>query len=317
MAFRVLILFAHPALQKSTVNRRLISAVRGLRGVTINDLYEEYPDFDIEVGREQELLLNHDIIIFQHPFYWYSSPATLKQWEDLVLEYGFAYGKGGTRLQEKLFSAGASIEIPLIRSHPYLICGLVFGLVLVKFLLLLLIGKITKLEESQNFIFAFSLAQGGEFAFVFYGDASRLELLRAAGADRAKLFILAIDDEEKSLLIVDTIHKHFPNLKILARAKGHDHAYELLGHGVEHVFRETLGSSLDLSISALRMLGMRAYEATRAAKLFREYDEKTVRELAKFVGDESRYISEARAKIRTLDEIFQAERVQIRHSGTG
>jgi glutathione-regulated potassium-efflux system ancillary protein KefG len=103
MASRVLILFAHPALQKSRVNRHLISAVRGLQNVTINDLYEEYPDFHIHVRREQELLLDHDIIIFQHPFYWYSSPAILKQWEDLVLQYGFAYGPGGTRLQGKLF----------------------------------------------------------------------------------------------------------------------------------------------------------------------------------------------------------------------
>jgi glutathione-regulated potassium-efflux system ancillary protein KefG len=103
MPSRVLILFAHPALQKSRVNRRLIRAVQGLPNVTINDLYEEYPDFDIHVSREQELLLSHDVIVFQHPFYWYSSPAILKQWEDLVLEYGFAYGPEGIHLRGKLF----------------------------------------------------------------------------------------------------------------------------------------------------------------------------------------------------------------------
>jgi glutathione-regulated potassium-efflux system ancillary protein KefG len=103
MSLRVLILFAHPAPDKSRVNRHLIEAVRGLDNVTINDLYEEYPTFDINVRREQELLLAHDIIVFQHPFYWYSSPAILKEWEDLVLEYGFAYGAGGTHLQGKLF----------------------------------------------------------------------------------------------------------------------------------------------------------------------------------------------------------------------
>src|SRR6516225_10847445 len=103
MRSRVLILFAHPALHKSRVNRRLIESVRGLDNVTINDLYEEYPTFDINVGREQELLLAHDVIVFQHPMYWYSSPAILKEWEDLVLEYGFAYGTGGTKLQGKLF----------------------------------------------------------------------------------------------------------------------------------------------------------------------------------------------------------------------
>jgi glutathione-regulated potassium-efflux system ancillary protein KefG len=101
MSNRVLILFAHPALQKSRVNQRLIAAVRNLENVTINDLYEEYPDFFVDVKREQELLLSHDIIVFQHPLYWYSSPALLKQWEDLVLQYGFAYGAQGTKLNGK------------------------------------------------------------------------------------------------------------------------------------------------------------------------------------------------------------------------
>ena len=102
MPRHILILFAHPALHKSRINRRLIAAVRGLENVTINDLYEEYPNFDIHVRREQELLLAHDVIVFQHPFFWYSSPAIIKEWEDLVLEYGFAYGAGGTRLHGKL-----------------------------------------------------------------------------------------------------------------------------------------------------------------------------------------------------------------------
>jgi glutathione-regulated potassium-efflux system ancillary protein KefG len=64
-------------------------------------LYEEYPDFQIDVEREQKLLLDHDIIVLQHPFFWYSGPALLKEWEDLVLEYGFAYGVGGTMLAGK------------------------------------------------------------------------------------------------------------------------------------------------------------------------------------------------------------------------
>jgi glutathione-regulated potassium-efflux system ancillary protein KefG len=112
MPFRVLILFAHPAPHKSRVNRRLIESVRGLDNVTINDLYEEYPTFDINVSREQELLLTHDVIVFQHPFYWYSSPAILKEWEDLVLEYGFAYGTGGTKLQGKLFLTAITTGAP-------------------------------------------------------------------------------------------------------------------------------------------------------------------------------------------------------------
>ncbi|NJM86108.1 MAG: NAD(P)H oxidoreductase [Cyanobacteria bacterium CRU_2_1] len=100
---QILILFAHPALEKSRVNRQLIQAVRGLDSVTIHDLYETYPDFDINVALEQDLLLAHDILVFQHPFYWYSSPALLKEWQDLVLEHGFAYGHGGVALHGKKF----------------------------------------------------------------------------------------------------------------------------------------------------------------------------------------------------------------------
>lgn len=79
----------------------------------MNDLYEWYPKFHINVAREQALLLEHDVIIFQHPFYWYSSPAILKQWQDLVLEYGFAYGKSGTRLSGKLFLTAISTGGPI------------------------------------------------------------------------------------------------------------------------------------------------------------------------------------------------------------
>ncbi|MFN6463934.1 MAG: NAD(P)H-dependent oxidoreductase [Nostoc sp. DedVER02] len=103
---QILILFAHPALEKSRVNRHLIQAVQGLDSITIHDLYEAYPNFDINVKFEQDLLLAHDIIVFQHPFYWYSSPAILKEWLDLVLEHGFAYGNTGTALHgKKLLSA--------------------------------------------------------------------------------------------------------------------------------------------------------------------------------------------------------------------
>jgi monovalent cation:proton antiporter-2 (CPA2) family protein len=321
-------------------------------------------------------------------------------------------------------SVGASINLNLIASQPLLIVTLVLSLLFVKFLLLTCVGKLAGLERSQNFTFAFALAQGGEFAFVltsfavqnqvidqrvgsllvatvalsmvmspflftlnektvqplfssllpdreadeidekdnpvilagfgrfgnivgrilslqrikttvldldaeqvelvrklgskvFYGDASRLELLQAAGADKAKLIIIAIDDEEKSLLIVEMVKKYFPNLQILARAKGRDHAYRLLNVGIEQIYRETLGSSLDLSVAALRILGFRAYEAQRVAKSFRDYDEQTVRQLAPFAGNEAEYIVKARERIRTLDEIFTAERNATQRSDVG
>lgn len=106
MSNRILILFAHPALEKSRVNRQLLRAVLDLESVTVHDLYEAYPSFHINVKQEQELLTSHDIIVFHHPFYWYSSPAILKEWQDLVLEHGFAYGQGGNALHgRKLLSA--------------------------------------------------------------------------------------------------------------------------------------------------------------------------------------------------------------------
>lgn len=99
---RILILFAHPALERSRVNRPLAEAVRSLDDVSFNDLYESYPDFDIDVKREQALLVDHDVIVFQHPLYWYSTPAIIKEWEDLVLEHGWAYGAGGSALHGKM-----------------------------------------------------------------------------------------------------------------------------------------------------------------------------------------------------------------------
>jgi glutathione-regulated potassium-efflux system ancillary protein KefG len=98
---KILLLFAHPALEKSRVHRRLIRELTHLPHVTINDLYEHYPDFNIDVKHEQALLLTHDLIVLQHPMFWYSAPALVKQWMDLVLEHGWAYGSKGTALQGK------------------------------------------------------------------------------------------------------------------------------------------------------------------------------------------------------------------------
>lgn len=98
----VLVLFAHPALQKSRVNRVLIHGLDRIAGVTFHDLYEHYPDLGIDVAREQELLVAHEVVVFHHPFFWYSTPAILKEWQDLVLEHGWAYGHAGTALRGKL-----------------------------------------------------------------------------------------------------------------------------------------------------------------------------------------------------------------------
>ena len=98
---KVLILFAHPRLEKSRINRRLLESIPADLPVTLHDLYEQYPDFNIDVEAEKKLLLDHDVIIWHHPFYWYSCPPLLKQWIDMVLELGWAYGPGGTQLAGK------------------------------------------------------------------------------------------------------------------------------------------------------------------------------------------------------------------------
>jgi glutathione-regulated potassium-efflux system ancillary protein KefG len=102
MLNKILILFAHPRLERSANNSVLIKSIPDDSNITFHDLYEKYPDFNIDVESEKKLLHEHQIIIWQHPFYWYSAPPLLKQWLDLVLEFGWAYGPGGNALQGKI-----------------------------------------------------------------------------------------------------------------------------------------------------------------------------------------------------------------------
>lgn len=311
-------------------------------------------------------------------------------------------------------SVGASIDFSLIAQRPGTIAMIVVGLLALKFLVLVALGRLFRLKAGEGMLFAFALAQGGEFAFVlfsfatqnavlpaelanllvasvalsmaaapllltieekfvrplfqkcrperaadeidehdnpvilagfgrfghivgrllrangfpttvldhdadqvetlakygmksFYGDASRLDLLQAAGAARAKLFVLAIDDEAKALEIIKIVQQEFPRLKILARATSRQHAYEILRLGVDQVYRETLGSALDLSVDALRELGMAERRARRAADIFRKHDEASVREMAKIPDDDEAYVSIARKHIENLDRALQSD----------
>lgn len=96
-----LVYLAHPRLDRSEINRPLFEAAKAIPGVTCVDLYAEYPTFEINVDMEQARLVTHDVIVFLHPLYWYSAPSILKEWQDLVLEWGFAYGTDGGALQGK------------------------------------------------------------------------------------------------------------------------------------------------------------------------------------------------------------------------
>jgi monovalent cation:proton antiporter-2 (CPA2) family protein len=315
-------------------------------------------------------------------------------------------------------AVGASIDFGLIGDQPRTIGAIVVGLLLVKFVVLFVLGRVFKMGLDQNVLFAFSLAQGGEFAFVlfsfatqngvlstgvagpltvavalsmaatpllmlineklvqprfgtrekaeqepdvvdedapiiiagygrfgnivgrllsangvkatvldidsdhvdvlrkfgqkvFYGDASRRDLLVAAGAGKAKVLVLAIDDQEKALQLVNNVRRWFPHLTILARASNREYAYELLDAGVEHVYRETLDTSLRAGTDALRLVGLRAHCAHRSAKTFRRHDEEHLRELARLRHDRKGYIRHARQRIQDLEETLRTEQAEF------
>ena len=145
---------------------------------------------------------------------------------------------------------------------------------------------------------------------VFYGDATRLDLLHAAGAARAKAIVIAIDGEEKAIRLVELVQHHFPALKIFARAVGRVHAYEFQKRGVMTFYRETLGSSLDLGVDVLRELGMPEDQARRAAVLFKRHDEQSVRELAQYWEDDDAYLKNARLDIEAFEQMFASDRAR-------
>ncbi len=319
-------------------------------------------------------------------------------------------------------TVGAGIDFGLFRTSPGLIASLVFALLAVKFLVLFALSRVFKLAAPAGLLFAFALAQGGEFAFVlltfvvnqqvltaaqaapltatvaltmaltpllfllnekliqprfaratgpareadaidpathenpviiagfgrfghivgrllrangvgttvldldadqieiirrlgikvFYGDATRLDLLHAAGAARAKLIVIAIDDEAKAVALAETVRKHFPQLKIFARASGRVHAYEFQKRGITTFYRETLGSSLDLGVDVLRALGFRAHQAHRAAQLFKTHDEMAVRDLAQHWENDAVYFNEARRHIEAFDRMFANDAAETR-----
>ncbi len=112
---RVLVLFAHPKFEQSRTNMALVQRIKQMEGVTFHDLYERYPDFNIDVVAEKNLLEQHDILVWHYPFYWYSCPPLMKQWMDVVLEFGWAYGPEGNALKDKtclnVITAGGSREL--------------------------------------------------------------------------------------------------------------------------------------------------------------------------------------------------------------
>lgn len=318
-------------------------------------------------------------------------------------------------------SVGASIDFNLLVSSPGIIVGLLLILIALKFGVLFLLGRFFGLRGGQNTLFAFSLAQGGEFAFVlvafslengvissettgilfiivalsmaitplllllndkvvqpmvvssqnqpehdqieetdnpviiagfdsfgviigrfliangikvtilddnpdniqvlrkfgfkvYYGDATRPDLLHAAGSKQAKAIVVAVDDKQKSLQIIDHVKQTYPDMKILARALDYEHTYELMKRDVKEYDRDIFESSLQLGVKALCQLGFSKYQAHRLARTFRVHHKKILEELFHhYEEDEKKYLSEAKRHASELEELFRTEKEETIH----
>jgi glutathione-regulated potassium-efflux system ancillary protein KefC/glutathione-regulated potassium-efflux system protein KefB len=142
---------------------------------------------------------------------------------------------------------------------------------------------------------------------VFYGDASRLEMLRAAHAENAQLFVLAIDDVEASVRTAGLIRKHFPHLKIFARARNRQHAFRLMDLDVRYTIRETLGSSLEMSEKILETLGLSKSKSIETVRRFRAHDEATMAKQQAVKDDESKFLQTTRESAEQLLHLFEAD----------
>ena len=142
---------------------------------------------------------------------------------------------------------------------------------------------------------------------VFYGDASRPDLLAAAGAAKAKIMVVALRDGDVVSHIVNTVRHSFPHLKLFLRAHSRLEAYEFLDLGEEKIYRETLESSLAMSVDIMADLGIPHGKGERIAKRYRDNDERMVREMAKHRHDRNEYVSRAKDYAQTLDELMRRD----------
>ncbi|KPC55234.1 monovalent cation:proton antiporter-2 (CPA2) family protein [Amantichitinum ursilacus] len=144
---------------------------------------------------------------------------------------------------------------------------------------------------------------------VYYGDASRVDLLRAAGADKAKVFVLAIDDIPASIKTAETVREHFPHLKIFARARNRFHYYRLMDLGVESAVRETFPASVELGIDVLEALGTTRLDAERTGRIFRQHDEALLQRQMAIYHDEDKLIQASRDAMQELEALFEADEI--------
>ena len=142
---------------------------------------------------------------------------------------------------------------------------------------------------------------------VYYGDASRLDLLRAARVDKARVFVLAIDDVEASVRTAETVRQHFPHVTVFARARNRQHAYRLLSLGVTHIMRETFAGSLELTGDVLQALGLTFSESKSSVERFRQHDEELLLSTYKHQGDVEKLAQMALQARKELEELFDKD----------
>jgi voltage-gated potassium channel Kch len=147
---------------------------------------------------------------------------------------------------------------------------------------------------------------------VYYGDATRLDLLRAAGAEQAKVLVVAIDNRDKAVDLVRVARAEFPELVVIARAWDRRHAYQLQDAGAHVVERETFEGGLHMAEEALKRLGMRAHQAHRAARIFRRHDLNVMQELAPLWNDEERFVVASRESSRAMEQVLAQDLQDLR-----
>jgi CPA2 family monovalent cation:H+ antiporter-2 len=151
---------------------------------------------------------------------------------------------------------------------------------------------------------------------VFYGDATRVDILKSAGADQARILVAAIGSPEINSDLIEKTGKLFPHLTIMARAENNQDAYHLMDMGVSHIYRETLDTAVRLGVDALVELGFRRYSATRSGQNFIRYDEETLLRLAPHSHDKDTYIDHFREEIRNQEEMLSSDLNSITSSTT-
>ena len=192
------------------------------------------------------------------------------------------------------------------RETPVIIAGFGrFGQIVARILRLRQI-PFTALDSNQTHV-DFVRRFGNQ---VYYGDASRLDLLRAAGAETAKIFVLAIDDVDASIRTAQLVRAQFPKLKIFARARNRQHTFALMDAGVTHIIRETLLSSLDLAASVLQELGETQASARGAVRKFRQHDEATLAAQYAVKEDDTKFLATTQESAQQLEKLFETDEVK-------